>query len=169
MIWFNDIQARPILLSLVIGHGWIIIQDSKSVPAMCDLPCAPDFIIQLVRCSCIKNRYASKTEFIWLGSTCSLARCTFDPIIISGVPIQPSSTVRDLGAYIEYGMSYTDHVTRLTRTCFFRIRPSRSIRRSLTVNSSYALVRVLILTRLDYCNGLLGEAPKCLLSGMQLV
>ena len=48
---------------------------------------------------------ASKTEFIWLGSTRRLAGCTFDPIIISGVLIQPSSTVRDLGAYIDSGMS----------------------------------------------------------------
>ena len=75
---------------------------------------------------------ASKTEFIWLGSTRRLAGCTFDPIIISGVPIQPSSTVCDLGAYIDSGMSYTDHVTRVTRTCFFHIRQLRSIRRSLT-------------------------------------
>ena len=64
---------------------------------------------------------ASKTEFIWLGLTRRLAGCTSDPIIISGVPIQPSSTVRDLGAYIDSGMSYTDHVTRLTQTCFFHI------------------------------------------------
>ena len=112
---------------------------------------------------------ASKTEFIWLGSTRRLAGCTFDPIIISGVPIQPSSTVRDLGAYIDSGMSYTDHVTRLTRTCFFHIRQLRSIRRSLTVDSSHALVRALILTRLDYCNGLLGGAPKCLLSPLSRV
>ena len=103
------------------------------------------------------------------GASSRLARCTFDPIIISGVPIQPSSTVRDLGAYIDSGMSYTDHVTRLTRTCFFHIRQLRSIRRSLTVDFSHALVRALILTRLDYCNGLLGGAPKCLLSRLSRV
>ena len=110
------------------------------------------------------ERAECKMEFIWLGSTRRLARCTFDPIIIGGVPIQPSFKVRDLGAYIDSGMSYTDHVTRLTRTCFFHIRQLRSIRRSLTVDSSHALVRALILTRLEYCNGLLGGAPKCLLS-----
>ena len=44
---------------------------------------------------------ASKTEFIWLGSTRRLARCTFDPIIINGDTIPPSLTVRDLGAYID--------------------------------------------------------------------
>ena len=104
-----------------------------------------------------------------MGSTRRLAGCTFDPIIISGVPIQPSSTVRDLGAYIDAGMSYTDHVTRLTRTCFFHIRQLRFIRRSLSVDSSLTLVRALILTRLDYCNGLLGGAPKCLLSPLSRV
>ena len=112
---------------------------------------------------------ASKTEFIWLGSTRRLARCTFDPIVIGGVPIQPSSTVRDLGAYIDSGTSYMDHVTRLTRTCFFHIRQLRSIRRSLTVDSSHALVRALILTRLDYCSGLLGGAPKCILSPLSRI
>ena len=119
---------------------------------------------------------ASKTEFIWLGSTRRLAGCTFDPIIISGVPIQPSSTVRDLGAYIVSGMSFTDHVTRLTRTCFFHIRQLRSIRRSLTVDSSHALVRALILTRLDYCNGdssvgrRSASSARCRVScGLQLV
>ena len=50
------------------------------------------------------------------------------------------------------------------RTCYFHIRQLRSIRRSLTIESSHALVRALVLTRLDYCNGLLGGAPKCLLS-----
>ena len=100
-----------------------------------------------------------------------LPRCTFEPIIISGVPIQPSSTVRhlDLGAYIDSGMSYTDHVTRLTRTCFFDVCQLRSIRLSLTVDSSHALFRALILTRLDYYNGLLGGAPKCLLSQLSRV
>ena len=38
------------------------------------------------------------------------------------------------------------------------------IRWSLTIDSSHALVRALVLTRLDYCNRLLGGAPKCLLS-----
>ena len=49
------------------------------------------------------------------------------------------------------------------------IRQLRSIRRSLNVDSSHALVRALILTRLDYCNGLLGGAPKCLLSPLSRV
>ena len=52
----------------------------------------------------------------------------------------------------------------MVRTCYFHIRQLRSIRRSLTIESSHTLVRALVLTRIDYCNGLLGGAPKCLLS-----
>ena len=85
-----------------------------------------------------------------------------------GVDVNSDSDAT-LGACIDSGMSFTDHVTRLTRTCFFHIRQLRSIRRSLTVDSSHALVRALILTRLDYCNGLLGGAPKCLLSPLSRV
>ena len=108
----------------------------------------------------------SKTEFIWLGSTRRLARCTFDLITIGGEIIQPSQTVRDLGTYIDSSIGFAEHVTRLARTCYFQIRQLRSIRRSLTIESSHALVRALVLTRLDYCNGLLDGAPKCLLRSL---
>ena len=37
------------------------------------------------------------------------------------------------------------------------------------MDSSHALVRALILTRLDYCNGFLGGAPKCLLNPLSRV
>ena len=55
MIWFNDLQARPVLLSLVVLTQ-IDYTGQQIVPVLWDLPCAPDFIIQLVRCSSIKNR-----------------------------------------------------------------------------------------------------------------
>ena len=74
MIWFNDIQARPVL-PLPVGHGWIM-QDNKLVPVMCDLPCAPDFIIQPVRCSCIKNRCVPPCKCVCV-STISLHRIVF--------------------------------------------------------------------------------------------
>ena len=115
---------------------------------------------------------ASKTEFIWLGSTRRLAICTFDPIIINGDTIPPSLTVRDLGAYIDSGINFDEHVTRLTRTCFFHIRQLRSIRRSLTIESSNALVRALVLSRLDCLEGhrcLLGPLSGVLRAAARLI
>ena len=114
----------------------------------------------------LMNRFklnASKPEFIWLGSPRRLAACSFDWIVVDGSVIQSSLTVRDLGVIIDPAISLVDHVNRLTRTCYFLIRQLRSIRRSLTTDFCHTLVRAMVLSRLDYCNGLLGRAPKYLL------
>ena len=151
-------------------HGYA---DDLQIYDHCLASDTPRLTNRLIHCIEIVGRWMSsnrlrlnpsKTEFIWLGSTRRLARCTFDPITIGGEIIQPSQTVRDLGAYIDSSIGFAEHVTRLVKTCYFHIRQLRSIRRSLTIESSHALVRALVLTRLDYCNGLLGGAPKCLLS-----
>ena len=85
--------------------------------------------------------------------------------MVDGSAIQPSLTVRDLSVIIDPAISLVDHVNRLTRTCyFFHIRQLCSIRRFLTIDACHALVRAMVLSRLDYCNGLLGRAPKYLLS-----
>ena len=75
-----------------------------------------------------------------------------------------TTIANSLLTYINSSIGFAKHVTRLVRTCYFHIRQLRSIRRSLTIESSHTLVRALVLTRLDYCSGLRGGAPKCLLS-----
>ena len=61
-------------------------------------------------------------------------------------------------------LSLAFHVTKLTSTLYFHIRQLRTIRRTLTKNACHALVRALVLSRLDYCNGLLAKAPDYLLA-----
>ena len=107
---------------------------------------------------------AAKTEFIWLGSVRRLATCSFGPIVVNGEVVRPSLTVRDLVVIIDPAISFADHVAGLARNCYFQIRQLRSIRRSLTIESCHALVRAMVLSRLDYCNGLLRGAPKSLLA-----
>jgi hypothetical protein len=52
-------------------------------------------------------------------------------------------------------LTFSDHATQLAGRCYYYLRQIRGIRRSLTVDSCHALVRALILSRLDYCNSLL--------------
>ena len=49
------------------------------------------------------------------------------------------------------------------------IRQLRIIRRSLTTEAAHSLVRALIHTRVDYCNGLLAAGPKYLHEKLQCV
>ena len=107
---------------------------------------------------------ASRTEFIWFGSARRLARCTFESIVINGSSILPSKTVRNLEVVLDPSLSLASHVTKLTSTLYFHIRQLRTIRRTLTNDACHALVRALVLPRLDYCNGLLAKAPDYLLA-----
>ena len=102
---------------------------------------------------------ASKTEFIWFGSARRLAMCTFESIVINGSSILPSKTVRNLGVFLDPSLSLASHVTKLTSTLYFHIRQLRTIRWTLTNDACHALVRALVLSRLEYCNGLLAKAP----------
>ena len=101
----------------------------------------------------------SKTEFLWLGSPRRLDSNT-GSIQITNSVIAPSKTVRCLGVVVDPAMTFQEHVASLARACYYHLRQLRSVRRSLSVDSCHALVRALILSRIDYCNGLLGGRIK---------
>ena len=67
-------------------------------------------------------------------------------------------TVRNLGVILECDLSMTAHVNKLLGTCFYHIRQLRLVRRSLDEDAAHALVRALIHSRLDYCNGVLANS-----------
>ena len=96
-----------------------------------------------------------KTEVIWLGSPRSLHHCPMMPMVISGAMIKPSTKVRNPGVTLDSNLSMTSHVNKLIKVCFFHIRQLRLVRRSLTVDTAHDLVRSMIHSRLDYCNGVL--------------
>ena len=95
----------------------------------------------------------SKTEFLWLGSPRRLDGNT-GSIQITNSVIAPSKTVRCLGVVVDPAMTSQEHVAGLVRVCYYHLRQLRYIRRSLSVDSCHALVRALILSRIDYCNEL---------------
>ena len=84
--------------------------------------------------------------------------------MINGSSILPSKTARNLGVVLDPSLSLSSHFTKLTSTLYFYIRQLRTIRIALTNDACHALVRALVLSRLDYCNGLLAKAPDYLLT-----
>ena len=112
---------------------------------------------------------ASKTELIWLGSSRRLHHCSNTGMRVSDVDLQPVDCVRDLGVLIDSGMTLARHVNYISGVCFFQLRQLRIIRRSLTADAAHALVRALINSRIDYCNGLLVSCPRYLTDRLQVV
>ena len=156
-------------------HGFVIhgYADDMQIYDHCVVDDMHHFTSRLVDCIgsigvwMTNNRLklnASKTEFIWFGSARRLTRCTFESIVINGSSILPSKTVRNLGVVLDPSLSLASHVTKLTSALYFHIRQLRTIRRTLTNDACHALVRAFVLSRLDYCNGLLAKAPDYLLA-----
>jgi hypothetical protein len=112
---------------------------------------------------------ANKTELIWFGMPSSLAK--LDPnslkLHAGNVDIEPSDAVRDLGVYFDSKMSMRQHISRITKNCFFQLRRLRPIRRYLGRQVAQRLVSAFVLSRLDYCNALLAELPASTLAPLQ--
>ena len=98
---------------------------------------------------------SSKTEVIWLGSRQRVKVLESGRMKISGVEIQTSGHIRNLGVIMDASLTFSDHVSKLVRTSYYHLRQLRGIRRSLTTDSCHSLVRALIHSRIDYCNGLM--------------
>ena len=158
------------LISLVEKHGFNAhtYADDLQIYGHTNTDQAPYLVQRLSNCIdavkdwMAKNRLRlnpARTELIWLGSSFHLqhAPITKEPLLISGTSILPSKQVRNLGVILECDLSMTAHVNKLLGTCFYHIRQLRLVRRSLDEDAAHALVRALIHSRLDYCNGVLAN------------
>ena len=88
---------------------------------------------------------------------------------VCGVDVRPVDCVRDLGVLIDSNMTLSNHVNNVAGICFYQLRQLRIIRRSLTTDAAHSLVRALIHTLVNYCNGLLAAGSKCLHEKLQSV
>jgi len=74
----------------------------------------------------------------------------------SAVTLLPS--VSCLGVIVDQEMLFVDHIRRLASLCFYWLRQLRSIRRTLTTETTKILVYALVISQIDYCNGVLAGA-----------
>jgi hypothetical protein len=115
---------------------------------------------------------SSKSELIWFASSANLMKLDSSDtkIIIDGsCPIQSSHVVRNLGVFLDSELNMRDHISRVTRSCFYQLRRLQGIRRHLGRDVTKCLVCSFILSRLDYCNSLLAGLPASTLAPLQRV
>jgi hypothetical protein len=119
--------------------------------------------IQSTATKCLQDR----ADLAWR----SLVReaCPVDEQLIAGALITPSLEVRDLGVMVDSDLSLKSHVHHVASAGCFHIRQLRLIRRSLTFEAAHSLVCAVVHSRLDYCNGILANAPLGLVNSLQSV
>ena len=88
---------------------------------------------------------------------------------IGDTVVDCSSQVKDLGVIFDRVLSLRQHVSYTSRACRFHLRNISRIRKYIPQDISIVLIMSLVMSRLDYSNGLLYGLPKCTVSGLQAV
>jgi hypothetical protein len=112
----------------------------------------------------------SKTEFLLIGLPKQLSKIS-DPVIHmpSDVSISPVSSARNLGVIFDSTLSMSEHISAISKSCFFHIRDLRRIRNTLDLHTTKTIATSLIHSRLDYCNSLFLNLPSTQLNRLQLL
>ncbi len=80
-----------------------------------------------------------------------------------------SSTVKNLGVILDSDLSFENRVSHVTKTAFFHLRNIAKLRNMLTVSDADKLVHAFVISRLDYCNALLGGCPASSINKLKIV
>jgi hypothetical protein len=111
----------------------------------------------------------SKTQLIWFGTRQQLAKLNLLELTSLFPTFTFTSCVRNLGVLLDSALTFSDHISHLTRSCYFQLRRLRAIRRSVSTPIFTSLVHAFISSRVDYCNSLLLGLPQSTLFPLQSV
>ena len=81
-------------------------------------------------------------------------RICVDHLDLEGDTIKSSQTARNLGVMMDCALSMLDHVNHVRKTGFYYLNWIKRIRNCLTDEAAKAIVHALIISKIDYCNGL---------------
>jgi hypothetical protein len=102
----------------------------------------------------------NKTELLWCASARRHSQLPSTPLRVGSTMVSPSSSVRNLGFYIDADLSGRTQVIKTTASCFAALRQLRGVRRCLPIDIFNSLVVSLVLSRLDYGNAVLCGLPQ---------
>ena len=83
--------------------------------------------------------------------------------------IQPTSSVRNLGVQLRSDLTINDQVNAVVRSCNYNIRQLRAVRSALSQEALRDAAYALVLSRLDYCNSLYGNALVTQMRKFQMI
>ena len=98
---------------------------------------------------------SSKTEFLLIGLPTQLAKIDNPSLSMpSSTSIKPVTSARNLGVIFDSNLSFSDHISYISKTCFAHIRDLRRIRNTLDHTTACTIATSLIHSKLYYCNSL---------------
>ena len=91
------------------------------------------------------------------------------PTQLLGNSIYPTNTVKNPGVTFDSGNTFTSHITKVCRACYYHLKNLRCIHKFLSVETAALLANSMISSRLDYCNSLLYSVSKYNVTKLQKI
>jgi hypothetical protein len=112
----------------------------------------------------------SKTEFLIIGLRQQLAKLNHPTISLpNSVTLCPVKSARNLGVIVDSTLSYSEHISAISKSCFNHVRDLRRLRSSIDQTTACTIATALIHSKLDYCNSLLLNLPAYPTNRLQFV
>jgi len=97
----------------------------------------------------------SKTEFLILKQRNTLLNNSCEHVKIGNSDISSVKSVKNLGCIFDENLCMENHVQNVCSSCYFTLYQISRIRQNLSEKTTTLLVNSLLLSKLDYANGLL--------------
>src|SRR6218665_1859983 len=115
----------------------------------------------------------SKTEFIIIGLSAQIKKIP-DPSIhlsdnSSSTTFTSDAPVCNLGVTFDPHLSFSNHISNLSRSCFMHIRDLRRIQPMLDSKTASTIATSIVNSKLDYCNSLFFNLDSTQIQPIQLI
>ena len=111
----------------------------------------------------------TKTEILLVGSRSNLAVLPRLTVTIDDCNLVSHDSVKNLGVVFDSAMSMNLFVSEKCKVISNYLRAIARIRKTLTFEATRLLIHAFVISRLDYCNGLLSASPNYLVQRLQLL
>ena len=110
-----------------------------------------------------------KTELIVFTSKNHSDKVCDVSINVGGNTTYGSTSVRNLGVFLDSQLTMKTHVNQVTKSCYYQLRNIGTIRNYITDQVCKTLVQALVTSRMDYGNALLYDITDTLFNKLQHV
>ena len=112
----------------------------------------------------------SKTEFLLIGLPQQLKKINNPKIHLpNGVVLSPVTSARNLGVIFDNNITFSQHISSVSKSCFYHIRDLRRIRNTIDRSTACTIATSLVHSKVDYCNSLFLNLPSSQTNRLQLI
>ncbi len=90
-------------------------------------------------------------------------------LTLDGCSLDSSSSARNLGVLFDSNLSFDRHISSICKTELFHLKNISKLRPMLSMSNAEMLIHAFMISRLDYCNALLGGCSARLINKLQMV